>query len=139
VKLWSRVAGRVGSLVSSPAARVGLFFVLLAFCAAPVPGDVGGCNQTAVQLDAVAFFTAKQRMDCERCNECGLVNQTCEAACAAAPVQQEFTEGCLPLVHDGEVCLRALEAANCDDYASFVRENGPSAPTECDFCPRRSQ
>lgn len=136
---WRVAIRRVRALPSSRAARVGLSFVLLAFCAAPVPGDVGGCNQPAVPLDAGAFFAAKQAVDCERCTECGLANSTCERACVAGPVALAFTEGCVPLVHDGEVCLRALEAGSCDDYASFVRDQGPSTPTECDFCPRRTQ
>jgi hypothetical protein len=113
--------------------------VLLAFCAAPVPGDVGGCNQQAVQLDAGAFFAGKKSIDCQRCTECTLASQTCERACAAGSVPREFTEGCVALVHDGEVCLHALSAASCDDYATFVRDQAPSTPTECDFCPRRTE
>lgn len=124
---------------SSRVARAVLGFVLLAFCAAPVPGDVGGCNQGAAELDAGAFFSSKQSIDCARCTECGLRNRTCEQACAAGPVPLEFTEGCVALVHDGEVCLHALEAASCSDFAEFVRDQSPSTPTECDFCPRRTE
>jgi hypothetical protein len=50
--------------------------------------------------------------------------------------QTEFDEGCIPLVHDGEVCLRALLAASCQDFSEFVRDLEPTAPTECVFCPR---
>lgn len=135
----SRLACWVKSLLGSRKLRSSVLFVLLAFCLAPVPGDVGGCNQPAVQLDAGAFFAAKQSIDCERCTECGLANRTCQKACERGPIQLAFTEGCVALVHDGEVCLHALQAASCDDYAKFVRDQGPSTPTECDFCPRRLQ
>lgn len=136
---WSHVSRRIRSFSASRAARAGLALVALAFCAAPVPGDVGGCGQQAVQLDAGAFFSSKQGIDCERCTECGLSNKTCEQACAGGPVPVEFSVGCIALVHDGEVCLRALEAASCNDYASYVRDQGASTPTECDFCPRRAE
>jgi len=139
VSAWSSVTRRVFALSSARVARVGLGFVLLAFCAAPVPGDVGGCNQGAAQLDAGAFFSNKQSIDCERCTECGLQNRTCEQACAGGPVPVAFTDGCVALVHDGEVCLHALEAASCNDFAEFVRDQAPSTPTECDFCPRRTE
>jgi hypothetical protein len=43
------------------------------------------------------------------------------------------------LVHDGEVCLRALEVAACDDYALFMDDVAPSLPTECNFCPAEGQ
>jgi hypothetical protein len=126
-------------VAGSGAARAALALVVLAFCAAPVPGDVGGCNQGAAQLDAGAFFRNKQSIDCERCSECGLQNKTCEQACAGGPVQLQFTEGCVALVHDGEVCLHAIAAASCNDFAEFVRDQAPSTPTECDFCPRRTE
>jgi len=139
MKAWARRVTEVRALPSSRVARTAVLFVLLAFCLAPVPGDVGGCNQGAVQLDAGAFFASKQSIDCQRCTECGLANRTCEQACAGGPVPLEFTEGCVALVHDGEVCLHALEAASCNDYAKFVRDQAPGAPTECDFCPRRTE
>jgi hypothetical protein len=39
------------------------------------------------------------------------------------------------LVHDGEVCLNALDAASCDDYEQYVANQGATIPTECNFCP----
>jgi hypothetical protein len=139
VSVGSALARWVSALPTSRTARVALGFVVLAFCAAPVPGDVGGCGQGAQQLDAGAFFASKQRIDCERCTECGLKNRTCERVCEGGPVPVEFSEGCIPLVHDGEACLRALLSASCDDTASYVRDQGASTPTECDFCPRRAE
>jgi hypothetical protein len=86
-----------------------LFLVLL--CTAPTPGDVGGCGQTPEDLDPERFFARKQRIDCERCRECGLVTERCRLACEDSDAYRpEFPEGCYPLVHDGEVCLRALDA-----------------------------
>ena len=41
---------------------------------------------------------------------------------------------CRPLLHDGEVCLRALNAASCSDYATFVDDDAPALPSECEFC-----
>lgn len=122
------------ALLGARAARALLAFVLLAFCAAPVPGDVGGCNQSAEELDPVAFFGSKAHLDCDRCNECGIESDACTRACAAAS-QSEFPKDCVPLVHDGEVCLRALGAASCSDYGEYVRDDAPRVPTECDFCP----
>jgi hypothetical protein len=110
------------------------------FCAAPVPGDVGGCGQPTQTLDPGVFFATKKTIDCDRCRECDQTTQTCGRACdTSEPVPETFPEGCVPLVHDGEVCLRALLAASCDDYASYVDDRAPSAPTECNFCPVRQQ
>jgi hypothetical protein len=46
-----------------------------------------------------------------------------------------FDPDCFPLVHDGEVCLNALRAASCNDYANYVDDLAPTVPTECNFCP----
>jgi hypothetical protein len=126
-----------GALRGRPA-RALLGFVLLAFCAAPVPGDVGGCNQAAEELAPAAFFASKARIDCAHCGECAFVTDACARACEGS-VQTEFSKDCLPLVHDGEACLRALDAANCSDYAAYVRDASPSIPTECAFCPEISE
>jgi hypothetical protein len=115
--------------------RVFLALVALLFCAAPVPGDVGGCGQSADELDPEVFFASKRVIDCRQCQSCGISTRLCSAACAANDEQQNFPEGCRPLVHDGEVCLRALHFASCDDYASYVDDAHPTVPTECDFCP----
>lgn len=123
------------SAVQSRWLRAALGFVVLAFCAAPVPGDVGGCNQRAEELDPGAFLSAKASVDCQQCQSCSLVSETCERACEGVPTGG-LPEGCIPLVHDGEVCLRALGSASCEDYGAYVRDDAPTTPTECNFCPR---
>jgi hypothetical protein len=122
------------------ARRPSLRRVLLAagvalLCAAPTPGDIGGCGQRAELLDPPIFFASMQRMDCVRCQDCGLEGRRCDDACAGTPGQRDFPEGCFPLVHDGEVCLRALRYASCDDYAGYMSDTAPRVPTECNFCP----
>ncbi|HKY40233.1 MAG TPA: hypothetical protein VJN18_30065 [Polyangiaceae bacterium] len=114
-----------------------LGFVALAFCAAPVPGDVGGCGQEAQDLDPIEFFSRKQNIECAHCQECEIVSEACLRACGDVLVQFEFPESCAPLVHDGEVCLRALGDGSCDDYREYMSDTAPSVPTECNFCPVR--
>lgn len=111
--------------------------VAVLLCAAPVPGDIGSCGQPIQRLDAGRFFSAKNVVDCRRCTECDVPSATCEHACdgEAAPAST-FPTGCVPLVHDGEVCLRALLYASCDDYAGYMDDESPLVPTECNFCPR---
>jgi hypothetical protein len=104
------------------------------FLAAPTAGDIGSCTATPADLDPNKFFLDKQAVDCERCEQCGLVTETCTRACGA-PMGGTFPALCYPLVHDGEVCLDALLAASCSDYASYVADQGSTVPTECDFCP----
>jgi hypothetical protein len=119
-------------------ARVLLGFVLLSFCAAPVPGDVGGCNQSPEELDPAAFFASKASVDCQHCQDCAFQTEACTRACEGTG-QMEFSRDCLPLVHDGEACLRALDVASCSDYRAYVRDVSPSIPTECAFCPETSE
>jgi hypothetical protein len=102
----------------------------------PTVGDIGSCGQQADDLDAPIFFDLKANIDCGRCGECNLRDQSCDHACYDAP-QIAFPNGCRPLVHDGEVCLRALIHASCDDYTSFMDDARPVAPSECQFCPAR--
>jgi hypothetical protein len=105
-------------------------------CAAPVPGDVGACGQPVQRLDASRFFTGKLAIDCQQCRACGIRTKTCDLSCNdESTVPASFPEGCVPLVHDGEVCLRRLLAAGCDDYAHYVDDSNPTVPSECDFCP----
>jgi hypothetical protein len=111
--------------------------VAIFFLAAPTAGDIGSCNQTATDLDAAKFFDAKQTLDCQRCNECQLLTKACDAACGPTQLTA-FSYGCYPLVHDGEVCLDALEVASCGDFAQFMADQGATVPTECDFCPARA-
>lgn len=120
--------------------HIAAVLVVSLLVAAPTPGDIGGCGQTAQQLDPLVFFASKASIDCTRCQECGLTTDTCVEACDPnAPVADAFPEGCVPLVHDGEVCLRALRNASCGDYAGYVSDdpNTRSTPTECNFCPPR--
>jgi hypothetical protein len=116
--------------------RVLVAIALGCLCAAPTPGDIGGCGQQAELLDPPIFFASKAYLDCIRCGECGLETQFCDNACdPAVPTPLAFPQGCFPLVHDGEVCLRALRYASCDDYAGYVSDSAPSVPSECNFCP----
>jgi hypothetical protein len=110
-------------------------FVALAFCAAPVPGDVGGCGQEAQELDAATFFWSQQGTECEHCNDCGLTTDACTRSCGNVLVQTAFPKDCVPLVHDGEVCLRALQNGSCSDYREYMSDSSPTIPTECNFCP----
>jgi hypothetical protein len=125
--------------VSDHVVRVLLALGVLVFCTAPTPGDVGGCGQKPDNLDPPTFFATKKAIDCSRCQECGIVTQTCIDACDGdVGWDTEFPEGCFPLVHDGEVCLRALQYASCGDYEGYVVDANPSTPSECNFCPPRS-
>jgi len=129
VKGWCRDESRL-------VARLLLAFIATLGCMAAVPGDIGGCGQDAEELDPVGFFVNKRRIDCEQCRRCSLTTNFCRVACDdERPVPTEFPEGCVPLVHDGEVCLNALDAATCRSYAGFVSDADPQVPTECDFCP----
>jgi hypothetical protein len=119
----------------SRARGLGLIGVVL-LSLAPVPGDIGACGQPVQELDATKFFESKQAVDCERCDECGIDDKTCTAACDGfTPTSTAFPEGCVPVVHDGEVCLRALLYASCSDYGAYVADSRPTVPTECNFCP----
>ncbi|HEY4011734.1 MAG TPA: hypothetical protein VGM06_00230 [Polyangiaceae bacterium] len=105
------------------------------FGAAPTPGDIGACGHVATALDVQGFAAARKQLDCQRCGDCGLTTQTCNAACDPnAPSRVAFPATCHPLDQDGQVCLRALAAASCSDYAGFVDDVSPTEPTECDFC-----
>jgi len=118
-------------------AHLVLSLLAFVFCTAPTPGDVGGCGQRPQELDPVVFFESKASIDCQRCGECGVDTKACSAACKDDPQSypETFPDRCLPLVHDGEVCLRALLYASCGDYASYMSDSSPSVPTECNFCP----
>lgn len=106
----------------------------LLFLMAPTAGDIGGCSQSASDLDAAKFFAAKQNFDCLRCLQCQIESSACALVCGP-DLDQAFPESCYPLVHDGEVCLDALGRASCTDYTGYMSDDAPSVPTECDFCP----
>jgi hypothetical protein len=110
---------------------------LLWLCAAPTAGDIGSCGQDAEDLDPIKFFARKGGIDLAKCDECAFASSICGDRRDGRLEATEFAEGCFPLVHDGEVCLRALEDADCDQYRAYVRDDGPTVPTECNFCPAR--
>jgi hypothetical protein len=116
--------------------RLVLAVVALFFLAAPTAGDIGCFATSPAELDPNKFFLAKQADDCAACEDCSFTTNYCKAACGP-PMGGSFPPLCYPLVQDGEVCLHALEATSCDDYASYVSDQGPTVPTECDFCPPR--
>jgi hypothetical protein len=107
---------------------------LTAFCLAPTPGDIGGCGQTARDLDPAVFFNSKRSVECSRCRECSLRTPACELACEESDVPEAFPDGCYPLVHDGTVCLRRLTQSSCEEHAQVMAEP-PRVPSECNFCP----
>ncbi len=107
----------------------------LVFGAGPTVGDIGSCGDPATSLDLSTFQAQRKAVDCQRCRQCGLMTQWCVNACnsdAVGPVKWPST--CDPLAHDGVVCIDALQAASCGDYASYVSDMAPTVPTECDFC-----
>ncbi len=109
--------------------------VLALLSMAPAVGDVGGCGEQATPLDVAEFAQARKEEDCLRCTECGLTTPRCARACNEELAPETLVpETCKPLRHDGDVCLRALHAASCDKYATYVDENAPAAPSECRFC-----
>lgn len=116
---------------------VRLAIAVIFFTAAPTAGDIGSCSQPEDDLDPAKFFSAKQRIDCEKCLDCAIPTEACANACDTVSTPP-FEKGCVPLVHDGEVCLDALEAAACEDYKGFMADQGATVPTECNFCPERS-
>jgi hypothetical protein len=122
-------------VAARPLGRIVLLALFVLFAAAPTAGDIGSCGQPADDLDPVKFFESKQALDCRRCGECGISSAACDRACAPALEQSAFPTSCFPLVHDGEVCLDALGAASCKEYATYVSDASPTVPTECDFCP----
>jgi hypothetical protein len=107
----------------------------LVFAAGPTAGDIGSCSNTATELDRDAFVKNRKSVDCTRCTECGFNTARCQRACNPdiAP-EIAFPDTCYPLQHDGDVCIRALRATSCDDYAAYVSDLSSSVPTECDFC-----
>ena len=103
--------------------------------AAPTVGDIGSCGRVPADLDPQGFESARKAIDCRRCSECRLTSSICPDVCDPnIPSHVGWPPTCHPIEHDGEVCLRALQAASCSDYAGFLNDVAPSVPTECDFC-----
>jgi hypothetical protein len=115
--------------------RTTLIALALLVLAGPTVGDLGSCGQDVADLDPEKFFIEKDFIDCQQCSDCGFITRLCDAACDRIPEATAFDEDCFPLVHDGEVCLNALRAASCDEYASYIDDAAPTVPTECNFCP----
>ncbi len=109
--------------------------VLAVLAMAPTPGDVGGCGKSPTPLDERSFAAARKLTDCRRCSGCSLGSERCRRTCdGAIPPAVAFPGGCQPLLHDGEVCLRALQVASCARYSLYMADDRASVPSECDFC-----
>ena len=109
--------------------------VLAALCMAPTVGDVGGCGSEATELDSEGYSFARKEEDCTRCRACGIATARCgRASDPAAPQDVDLPSTCRPVVHDEVVCLRALHAASCEAFASYVDDFAPATPSECEFC-----
>jgi hypothetical protein len=107
----------------------------LVFGAGPTVGDTGSCGKTAQEIDEGRFGLARKMLDCQKCTQCSLKTQRCALACdKLAPSDVAFGPTCRPLVHDAEVCLNALGASSCGDYALWVADDVRLVPSECDFC-----
>ena len=134
---WPRRAGASGNettRVRSGELAIAAVFAI-GLCTAPTVGDVGGCGTSASSLDLATYSFDRKVIDCQRCKQCGLASDTCKTACTRdAPSNVSWPSSCNPLQHDGDVCIRALKAASCGDYAAFVDDIAPTEPTECDFC-----
>ncbi len=102
---------------------------------APTSGDIGGCGDEARELDGQTYGEARKEQDCKRCAECGVATARCGRACDGSfPPDILLPATCRPLYHDGRVCLRAIEAASCATFATYVDDVAPAVPSECDFC-----
>ncbi len=112
-----------------------LAIAVVFFTAAPTAGDIGSCGQAEDDLDPARFFGAKQEVDCQRCADCELTSDACGKACSPGLLIREFPPGCVPLEHDGVVCIDALAAADCGDYRRYMADEASTIPTECNFCP----
>ncbi len=112
-----------------------LALVTIFFTAAPTAGDIGSCAQSPDELDPEKFYAAKEAADCKKCIACDLTSEACVHACEPELDLTDFPRRCFPLVHDGEVCLRKIDASSCSDFAAFVADEGATIPTECNFCP----
>lgn len=118
-----------------PGTVLRLALLLLFFTAAPTVGDIGSCGKPPDEMDPVKFYAAKEQLDCDKCRACELFSVTCERACEPELDIEDFPRGCRPLVHDGEVCLNALQASGCNEYRQYMSDTDPIIPTECNFCP----
>ena len=117
--------------------RLSILVAVLAALAvlAPTPGDTGGCGTAVVEMSSAGYGNARKLADCARCKECNIGSERCARACnRSVPPEFALPPTCRPLLHDGQVCLRAIYAASCADFATYVDENAPVTPSECGFC-----
>ncbi len=131
------MSARASSSTRRPPGRasIGFVIVLALFAAAPTVGDIGSCGAPVEPLDASKFFAARAQIECAHCDACGLSTPACKSACDPhATIPSAFPEGCHPVVHDGEVCLNALDALGCGAFSDVVSA-AAIVPTECGFCP----
>ena len=131
------MTGRWRSAISMIRAipRAPIVVLLALLCMAPTAGDVGGCGTEVTALDPEVFALARKDEDCRRCGECELRTARCVRACdATKPTETTIPSTCEPIQHDGEVCLRALRAASCSAFSTYVDDVAPATPSECEFC-----
>ena len=115
-------------------AIAGTSVIALVFGIGATVGDIGSCGKDPSDLDASTFAKARKSVDCQMCTQCSLTTQRCVQACADAAPTETFPPLCAPLYQDGLVCLRALLASSCDDYALYMSDTESLVPTECEFC-----
>lgn len=117
----------------SAALVIGAILGLL--CMAPTAGDIGGCGKEATDLDADDYAVGRKNVECDRCRECGIDNARCKRACDPKQAPDiALPPTCKPVRHDGEVCLRAIDAVSCEKFTTYVDDVAPATPGECDFC-----
>lgn len=112
-----------------------LAIAVVFFTAAPTAGDIGSCGQAENDLDPGKFFATKEAVDRARCDACEITSDACSRARSPGLEISNFPPGCVPIEHDGEVCLDALAAAGCSDYQHYMADEAATIPTECNFCP----
>lgn len=123
-------ARTLGVRLSTPA-----LMILALLCAAPTPGDIGGCGADPTPIAPDRYANARKRLECDRCKECSVSTARCARACdPKAPSDVVLPATCRPLEHDAEVCLRSLIAASCTSFAQAVDDVAPTSPSECLFC-----
>lgn len=112
-----------------------LIVFFAALCLAPTAGDIGGCGKEATDLDADDYAYGRKSEDCKRCRECAIETERCKRACDPMKLPDvALPATCKPVRHDGEVCLRAIDAVSCEKFATYVDDFAPATPGECDFC-----
>ena len=113
--------------------------LLALLTAAPTAGDIGGCGAEVEALDVERFAGDERTLVCQKCASCRLLTTRCTLACNGNPAANApLPSDCVPLVHDGAVCLRAIDEADCSAFAQYVADRSPSMPGECAFCKKKA-